>query len=188
MKPIDPDKIWYVVHTNIKCEAKAAGNIRQAGFDVYFPRQRYEKKHRRTNLYTTHERPLMLRYIFVGMPQEAKEQHFGFVRACDGVERFLDYQGKPIRLRGSDVQAIYLAEVDMKFDDTRAARKHRGEGVNDEFPRGAKVFVKEMEHIFRGFMGEVVGTDGKERVHVSLARFGKVWFNQLELQVMALAA
>jgi transcription antitermination factor NusG len=188
MKPIDLNKVWYVVRTNIKCESKASDNVRLAGFDVYYPRQRYEKKHRRTNLYTTHERPLMIGYIFVGMPAEAEQRHFGFIRACEGVERFLDYQGAPIRLRAADVQEIYLAEVDMKFDDTRAARKHRGEGINDEFPRGARIFVKEMEHIFRGFLGEVVGTDGKERVHVSLAKFGKVWFHQMEIEVAKIAA
>lgn len=127
MKAIDTAKIWYVVRTNIKCEEKATNNIRLAGFDVYFPRQRYEKKHRRTNLYSTRERPLMLRYIFVGMPQNKKLQHFGFIRACEGVECFIEYQGQPIPVRGKDVESIYLDEIDMKFDDTRAARIHRKE-------------------------------------------------------------
>jgi transcription antitermination factor NusG len=127
MKPVDPTKAWYVVRCNIKCEAKAADNIRLAGFDVYFPRMRFEKKHRRTNLYTEHERPLMISYIFVGMPRDDKLKHFGFVRACEGVEKFLEYQGKPIPVLGADVQELYLAEVDMKFDDTRAARIHRKE-------------------------------------------------------------
>lgn len=182
MKPINPDKIWYVVRANIKCEEKAATNIRLAGFDVYYPRQRVEKKHRRSNLYYTIERPLMLPYLFVGLPPEAEMQHFGFIRACEGVEKLLEVQGKPVPVPGKDVQAIYLAEVDMKFDDTREARKHRGEGLNDEFPSGAKVFIKEMEHIFKGFFGEVIGTDGKERVHVSLAKFGKMWFDHREIQ------
>lgn len=126
-KPIDPDKIWYVVRTNIQCEGKASDNIRLAGFDVYYPRQRIEKKHRRNNTYLVKERPLMVSYIFVGMPKDEKQRHFGFVRACEGVERFLEYQGKPIPVAGKDVQAIYLAEVDMRFDDTRAARIHRKE-------------------------------------------------------------
>lgn len=127
MKPVDPDKVWYVVRSNIQCEAKAADNIRLAGFDVYYPRQRIEKKHRRNNTYLVKERPLMVSYIFVGMPRDEKLRHFGFVRACEGVERFLEYQGKPIPVHGRDVQAIYLAEVDMRFDDTRAARIHRKE-------------------------------------------------------------
>ncbi|RWL14869.1 MAG: hypothetical protein EOR57_31480 [Mesorhizobium sp.] len=127
MKPIDPDKVWYVVRCNINCEAKASDNIRLAGFDVYYPRQRIEKKHRRHNTYLVKERPLMISYIFVGMPKNDKLQHFGFVRACEGVEKFLEYQGKPIPVPGRDVQAIHEAEVDMRFDDTRAARIHRKE-------------------------------------------------------------
>jgi transcription antitermination factor NusG len=127
MKPIDPDKIWYVVRCNVASEAKASDNIRLAGFDVYYPRQRIEKKHRRNNTYLIKERPLMVSYIFVGMSRDKKMQHFGFVRACEGVERFLEYEGKPIPVPGKDVQAIYLAEVDLRFDDTRAARIHRKE-------------------------------------------------------------
>jgi transcription antitermination factor NusG len=127
MKAVDPGKVWYVVRTNIQCEAKAADNVRLAGFDVYFPRQRIEKKHRRNNTYLVKERPLMVGYIFVGMPKNDKLQHFGFVRACEGVEKFLEYHGKPIPVHGRDVEAIYLAEVDMRFDDTRAARIHRKE-------------------------------------------------------------
>jgi transcription termination/antitermination protein NusG len=126
-KPIDPEKIWYVVRTNIQCEGKASDNIRLAGFDVYFPRQRIEKKHRRNNTYLVKERPLMVGYIFVGMPKNDKLRHFGFVRACEGVEKFIEYQGKPIPVSGHEVQALYLAEVDMRFDDTRAARIHRKE-------------------------------------------------------------
>ncbi len=127
MKPVDPTKAWFVVRTNIKCEAKASDNIRLAGFDVYFPRMRFEKKHRRTNLYTTHDRPLMIGYIFGGMPRDDKLKHFGFVRACEGVEKFLEYQGKPIPVAGAAVQGMFLAEQDMRFDDTRAARIHRKE-------------------------------------------------------------
>lgn len=125
MKPIDTSKTWYVVRSNIKCEQKAADNIRLAGFDVYFPRQRFERKHRRTNLYTTHERPLMMRYLFVGF--DKRHKHFGFVRSCEGVERLLEVGGEPIPVPAKEVEAIYLAEVDMRFDDTRAARIHRKE-------------------------------------------------------------
>lgn len=125
MISIDKSKLWYVVRANIKAEMKAAENIRLAGFDVYLPRQRYEIKHRRTNTYTVKERPLMMRYLFVGMSHDAL--HFGFVRSCEGVERFLEVEGRPLRVRPKDVDAILDAEIDMRFDDTRAARIHRKE-------------------------------------------------------------
>jgi transcriptional antiterminator NusG len=145
---IDLDKSWYVVRANIKCEAKAANNIRLAGFDVYYPRQRYEVKHRRTNVYTTRERPLMIPYLFVGFHK--KQKHFGFVRACEGVERLLEVQGEPIPVPAQEVQAIFLAEIDMAFDDTRSARIHRKEEAKTrqqtlemKFQAGRHVQIKE---------------------------------------------
>lgn len=181
MKPVDPDKVWYVVRCNINCEAKAADNIRLAGFDVYFPRQRIEKKHRRNNTYLVKERPLMVSYIFVGMPKNDKLQHFGFVRACEGVEKFLEYQGKPIPVHGNDVQAIYLAEVDMRFDDTRAARIHRKEEaasiketVKMKFPRGRDIYVTDERHPFSGFHGLVEEVTKTGNVMALINLFGRM--------------
>ena len=181
MKPIDPDKIWYVVRCNIQCEAKASDNIRLAGFDVYFPRQRIEKKHRRHNTYLIKERPLMVSYVFVGMSPDKKMQHFGFVRACEGVERFLEYQGKPIPVNGKDVQAIYLAEVDMRFDDTRAARIHRKEEaasiketVKMKFPRGRDIYVLDERHPFAEFHGIVQEVTKTGNVVALINLFGRM--------------
>jgi len=179
-KPVDPDKVWYVVRTNIKCEAKAADNIRLAGFDVYYPRQRVEKKHRRNNTYLVHERPLMISYIFVGMPRDEKQRHFGFVRSCEGVERFLEYQGKPIPVHGRDVQEIYLAEVDMRFDDTRAARIHRKEEaasmretIKMKFPPGRHVYVADEKHPFSGFSALVDEVTKTGNVTALINLFGR---------------
>ncbi|TGV15811.1 hypothetical protein EN816_00740 [Mesorhizobium sp. M8A.F.Ca.ET.173.01.1.1] len=178
MKPIDPDKVWYVVRTNIQCEAKASDNIRVAGFDVYYPRQRIETKHRRKNTYLVKERPLMVSYVFVGMPKDEKLRHFGFVRACEGVERFLEYQGKPIPVPGKDVEAIYLAEVDMRFDDTRAARIHRKEeadsrigSVKMRFPKGRQVYVSDGPFTDFSALVEEVTKTGNVKVMLNL--FGR---------------
>ncbi len=179
MKPIDLSKAWYVVRANIKCEAKAADNIRLAGFDVYYPRQRYERKHRRTNLYTTHERPLMIPYLFVGFDKNKK--HFGFVRACEGVEKFLEVQGEPIPVSAKDVQAIYLAEVDMVFDDTRAARIHRKEEaismketVKMKFPVGRDVYVMDEMHPLSQFHGVVQEITKTGNVKALVNLFGRM--------------
>lgn len=191
-KPIDADKVWYVVRTNINCEAKASDNIRLAGFDVYFPRQRIEKKHRRKNTYLVKERPLMVSYIFVGMPRDEKLRHFGFVRACEGVERFLEYQGKPIPVHGRDVQAIYLAEVDMRFDDTRAARIHRKEEAKTikatlemKFAKGNRFDI--IEGPFAAFQAivEEVTKSGNIKAMVSL--FGRMTTVEFEAAQLSAA-
>lgn len=138
---IDKDKHWYVVRTNVKAEVKASENIRNVGYDVYFPRSRMEVKNKRTHTFTTRESPLMSRYLFVGLPQG--DRNFFKVRGCDGVECILGVDGRPVRISADDIEAIYLAEMDMTFDDTRAARIHRHEEAKTQrlttemkFPKG----------------------------------------------------
>lgn len=122
MKPPSKDRDWFVIRTNPKCEEKAASNLRKAHFDVYFPRQRIERKNKRTHVKRVVERPLMLRYIFIGMPRDVK--HFGFARACEGVEDFLRNNQVPLRVPFEAVEGFWLAEVDMRFDETEQARKY----------------------------------------------------------------
>jgi transcriptional antiterminator NusG len=157
---IDKDKHWYVIRTNVKCEEKASENIRKAGYDVYCPRRRVEVKNRRTHTYTTRESALMPRYVFVGLPQD--DRSIFNVRGCDGVECILGVNGRPVRISADHVEAIYLAEVDMQFDDTRAARNHRREEVACErknaknlFSSGTTVIVTDKRSPFSSF-GAVV--------------------------------
>lgn len=178
MKLATGDKRWYVVRSSIRGEDKAATSIRQAGFDVYYPRMKVEKKHRRTNTYTEVERALMPGYLFVGFTSFAR--HFGKVRDCDGVAGLLSVQGEPIEVAYEDVAAIQEAEIDMRFDDTRAARIHRREEaktrkltVEMKFPAGRDVVVSDEKHPFADFHAvvEEVTKSGNIRALVNL--FGR---------------
>lgn len=191
MISIDKSKLWYVVRANIKCETKASENIRLAGFEVYLPMQRYEIKHRRTNTYEVKERPLMMRYLFVGMKHDAL--HFGFVLSCEGVERFLEVEGRPLRVRSKDVDAILDAEIDMRFDDTRAARIHRKEEartrketVRMRFTPGTKVTI--MDGPFADFAAVVEQVTSSGSVEALVRLFGRlstVSFDAKQLQPAA---
>lgn len=171
---IDTTKAWYVVRTNIKSEAKAADNLRKAGFDCYLPRQRVEMKNKRTNTFREIERPLMLRYLFVGLPRD--NLAFGFVRACEGVERILgDQENHPIPVRAGMVEAIFLAEMDMQFDDTRAARIHRDEEARTKkgntartFRAGRGVYVVEGPFASRSGVVEEVTSRGTVKALVAI--------------------
>jgi transcriptional antiterminator NusG len=173
---IDTAKAWYVVRTNIKCEEKAVANIRAAGFDAYLPRQRYEYKHKRNNTYVVRERPLMLRYLFVGFDKRNKA--FGFVRSCEGVESFIECQGWPIPVSEKDVASIYDAEMNMDFDDTKAARIHRREEAKTKkltlemkWPAGLHVRVNDGP--FKSFMGEVESITNRGHIQVLVGIFGR---------------
>lgn len=174
---IDQSKRWFVVQTNIKSERKAEDNLRLAGFDVYLPTYRVEIKNKRTNTYITRERPLLMRYMFVGMDMRA--QHFGFVRACEGVESLLGVNGTPIPVPARDIEALYLAEFDMRFDDTRAARIHRKEEaatrkqtLEMKYAKGNAVTVTAGP--FASFGGLVDEVTKKGNVRVIMSLFGSL--------------
>lgn len=93
----------------------------------------------------------MTGYLFVGFASFAK--HFGMVRGCDGVLDFLGVQGEPIPIPSSAVVDLQVAEMDMRFDDTRAARIHRGEeertrrdNIKKQFAKGKAVTISDAKH------------------------------------------
>jgi transcription antitermination factor NusG len=183
---IDKDKHWYVVRTTVKGEDKAFYNIRKAGYDTYYPRRRVEVQHRRTKVYVVKEEALMPRYLFVGNPD------FYQVRNCDGVEGILGVDGRPIRISGKSVQDIYVAEIDMDFDDTRAARIHRKEELATEkentarqFPSGQSVIVVDIGNPFTQHCGIVEEVTKAGKVKALMQLFGRmtpVEFDARQLQ------
>lgn len=174
---IDKSRIWVVVRTNVKCEAKALDNLRKAGFAAYLPRQRIEITNKRTNTIREIERPLMLRYLFVGL--QRNNLAYGFVRACDGVERILGDQGNhPLPVPAGLVEEIALAEVDMKFDDTRAARIHRDEEAKTKKQNTSRTFyagrhVDVVEGPFASFAGIVDEVTSRGTVKALVEIFGR---------------
>jgi transcriptional antiterminator NusG len=176
---IDTDKHWYVVRTTVKGEEKAFANIWKAGFDTYYPRRKVEVQHRRTKTYVVKEQPLMPRYLFVGFPP--KHKNFYRVDCLDGVECILGVDGRPERVSEKDVEKIYLAEIDMKFDSTREARVHRKEEAKTEkettamrYPAGISVFVTDRVSPFATFGGIVEEVTKSGSVIALIELFGRM--------------
>lgn len=176
---IDKDKHWYVVRTTVKGEEKAFENIRKAGYDVYFPRRRVEVQHRRTKAYVVKEQPLMPRYLFVAQPKVNPD--FYHLRNCDGVEGVLGVDGRPIRVSEKSVEDIYIAEIEMDFDDTRAARIYRKEELASvkentalQFPTGQSVFVVDPANPFSEHEGVVQEVTKAGKIKALLVLFGRM--------------
>lgn len=176
---IDKEKHWFVVRTTVKGEEKAFENIRKAGYDTYYPRRRIEVQHRRTKTYVVKEEALMPRYLFVGQPKLNPD--FYRLRNCDGVEGVLGVDGRPIRISHKSVNDIYLAEIEMDFDDTRAARIHRKEELESakdntkrEFPAGRSVFVTDQGSPFATFGGVVEEVTKSGKVIALMELFGRM--------------
>lgn len=182
---------WCVVRTNIKCEQKAAENIRAAGFAYYLPMCRIETWNKRTHVYRISDRVLMPRYLFAGLPAE---NHVGAVKNCEGVEMVLSTEGKfgaPLQVPAATIERFLLAEVDMRFDETRAARIVRGEEPRTAkdrtelaFPPGKNARV--IDGPFASFMAtiEEATTSGKVKALVEVfGRMASVEFDPDQLQV-----
>lgn len=179
MKLVDQSKCWFVVRSQVRQEDRAARSIQQAGFDVYLPTMRFEKKHRRNNTYSEVEKPLMVGYLFVGFSTFAR--HFEKVRKCDGVYDFVKVMGEPIQVQGREVASIQTAEMEMAFDDTRAARIHRGEEertrkltLKKQFPRGLSVRVADEKNPFADFTAVVEEVTRSGSVKALVDLFGRL--------------
>ncbi|ATU91430.1 transcription termination/antitermination protein NusG [Phyllobacterium zundukense] len=190
---IDKHNHWYVVRTNVKCEEKASENIRKAGYDVFYPRRRVEVKNRRTHIYTTRESALMPRYLFVGLPPA--DRNFFKVRNGDGVECILGVGGRPARISADHVEAIYLAEVEMQFDDTRAARIHRKKEARSkkattetQFPKGRGILVTDNMNPLARFGGVVQEITKSGRVIALVELFGRMTPVEFEARQLSPAA
>lgn len=190
---IDKEKHWYVVRTTVKGEVKAAENIRKAGFDTYYPRRRVEVQHRRTKVFVVKEEPLMPRYLFVGQPKVNPD--FYRLRNCDGVEGILGVDGRPIGVSHKSVEDIYLAEIEMDFDDTRAARIHRKEeavSVKEntirQYPAGQSVVVIDPVNPFSEHAVVVHDVTKAGKIRTLIELFGRMTSVEFEPRQLAPAA
>lgn len=185
MKPgINHRLSWYVVRTIPLMEWKASDKLSAAGYSVYLPTMRVETKNKRTHTYSTKERTLMPGYLFLG----SSGSLYNAVN-CFGVEGVLSNggyvsarrrngDGDPIRVPSMLVEAIYLAEIDQQFDDTRAARIHREEEgrtrrltVAMQFSKGMKSLVSSGP--FAGWSGVVEDVTHQGMVQMLIDLFGR---------------
>lgn len=170
---------WYAIETNVKCEEKAARNLRLAGFRAYSPLARTEVWNKRKQVYVVRERWLMPRYLFV---ETQGEVPWGFLRACEGVRRVIGVDGRPIALGPRDVKAlldVIAAEANYEFDTTRAARIRRGEiGKNKAETARLKFHTDDMIKITKGpfaqFDATVLTVTGKGKLQALISVFGRL--------------
>ena len=170
---------WYAIETNVKCEEKAARNLRLAGFRAYSPLARTVVWNKRKQVHVVRERWLMPRYLFV---ETQGEVPWGFLRACEGVRRVIGADGRPIALGPRDVKAlldVIAAEANYEFDTTRAAKIRRGEiGKNKAETARLKFHTDDMIKITNGpvaqFDATVITVTGKGKLQALISVFGRL--------------
>jgi transcriptional antiterminator RfaH len=97
---------WYVVQTQINCEAKAADNLRRQGYEAYLPRYMKRRRHARKVDFTA--KPLFPRYMFVAV--DVATQRWRSIQSTFGVSRLVTHGEEPAALPEGVVQALKARE------------------------------------------------------------------------------
>lgn len=157
----------FVIRTNIRCEEKAAANLRAAGYRVYLPAMKKDIFHRRNKILVTRKFVLFNRYLFVYDPRPVTD--FYTMRQCEGVESILGINGTPIHVPYDDVKRFIMAQRRGDFNDLLPRTKKDAAGKR--FPLGSKLRVR-VEHPFGGFYGQVTKIKGRGVVQAMIQIFG----------------
>lgn len=148
---------WYVAHTHVHAEEKAALNLRRQGYSVFFPRYRKRRQHaRRTEIVSA---PLFPRYVFVLIDMAA--QRWRSIGSTFGVAHLVCHGEEPAVVPDtviSELQSREDAEGIVKLD-------------NPTFAPGAKVRVR--SGAFGDSLGLFEGMADRERVAILLELLGR---------------
>jgi transcriptional antiterminator RfaH len=102
---------WYVVQTQVNCEAKAAENLRRQGYEAYLPRYLKRRRHARKMDFTA--KPLFPRYMFVAI--DVATQRWRSIQSTFGVSRLVTHGDEPAALPEGVVRALKAREDDSGF-------------------------------------------------------------------------
>lgn len=79
------DPSWYVVHTHVHSEAKAASHLVRQGYSIYLPR--YLRRRRHARRIETVASPLFPRYLFIAI--DRMTQRWRCIQSTVGVTRLV---------------------------------------------------------------------------------------------------
>ena len=158
----DPERLdWYVVETLLHGSFLAEGELRQRGMDAYCPRETVWRTSGRRKAH--HSRPLLGRYLFLGMDTE--RQSFHTVRLTPGVGRVIGTDA-PRCIPYRAVRAFRDAETLGNFDRTADPGLVWRKGCEGRIVSGA----------FAGRLVEGLSAPVNHRVSILLKGVESGWF------------
>jgi transcriptional antiterminator RfaH len=143
---------WHVVYARPGADHLAAKAIKEGGFEVFAPVERFFVVRRGRKVQS--ERPLFPRYLFVKFNAELDdwENILGF----DGVDRIMCRNDAvsfvPIRVPSSSIERLMFAQQAGIFDRTMEPTFRGGD------------LVEILDGAFRGFIAKVKATTASKRV------------------------
>jgi transcriptional antiterminator RfaH len=149
---------WYVVQTQVNCEAKAAENLRRQGYEAYLPR--YLKRRRHARKVDFAAKPLFPRYMFVAV--DIATQRWRSIQSTFGVSRLVCNGDSPAVVPDGVIVALKAREDTMGFVKMN---------LHPTLSHGDKVRVH--AGAFMGSAGLFDGTTDKDRVSILLDMLGR---------------
>ena len=109
---------WYVVQTQVNCEAKAARNLISQGYEVYLPRYLKRRRHARKVDFAV--KPLFPRYLFIAI--DMATQRWRSIQSTFCVSRLVSNGDDPATVPADIVIALKQREDERGFIgmDTRS--------------------------------------------------------------------
>ncbi|MGN6549738.1 MAG: transcription termination/antitermination protein NusG [Pararhizobium sp.] len=172
-----PEKRWFAVRVKGGTGDAVFAELREAGYDVYQPRRRFDRFNRRLNVTVEWSEPLLPGYMFVVHPRaDAPIDDWTEVRAIKDVVGPLGSDNGPLRIPPAVIEAIITAEFESAYDETRAAKRARGEserqGLERRFVSGRKFLINDGP--FASFLAQAEAVTHDERVKALVDIFGRM--------------
>lgn len=149
---------WYLVHTKPRQERWALQNLKQQGYQCYFPTFSAEKL--RLGLLTVSDEPLFPRYLFIRLGQGDSAKSWGPVRSTKGVARLVSFGIEPARVDDSLIDLLRKQEASVHSEPERL------------FKPGERVCLTQTP--FAGIEGIYQMADGECRVMVLIEILSKL--------------
>jgi transcriptional antiterminator NusG len=183
MKLVTGDKRWYVVQAFSGAESDVADDLRKVGLDTYVPRYRQEV--RRKHGFRTIVKPLLPSYLFVAMPENPTQRHFGRVSDIDGVIGFLKNQGTPLEIHADLVVDFQVREMNREFDKMLTDKDGK-EQMKEKFPVGSKAELT--AGTFAMLLGTILKHEKTGRIKLEVDVFGRAFVVDADPQKLRPAA
>ena len=113
VKKENKDLPWYVLYTKPRSEKKVAQRLKEAGYNVYCPLQKFSRQWSdRTKLV---KEPLFKSYLFIQIEDHRRDEVFAF----PGTVRYLFWMHRPAQVRQIEINIIqkWLGEYNHKDID-----------------------------------------------------------------------
>ncbi len=153
---IDPH--WYVVHTHVHSEAKAASHLVRQGYSVYLPR--YLKRRRHARRIETVAAPLFPRYLFIAI--DRMTQRWRSIQSTIGVTHLVCNGEEPATVPGCVITDLQSRQDERGFIQL---------DQRPRFARGDKIRV--IDGVFDAYLGLFEGMADHERVAILIELLGR---------------